>query len=240
MKRLAGAPGWRFNRASLVFFTPNQDAAMQVHLHRLRTAAAAALLATAGLAAQAASYSLSLTGTVANGSAYSFDVGATRYDGWTLTLDGLSPASPLLLQQGDTVDARITLDSPLTVLASEIFTSHVLILRGLDVAEDGSATTATFDFKRGGVSVAGSGGSGCTTSGQLAACVAYFAPDNGVLTFDELAISLSVDTLSGPSLYDTAVLSHTRVSDAAAVPEPASWALLLAGAAALGLRRRRR
>ena len=205
----------------------------------LALAAACALWAGG---AQAAVYNLNLTGTVANGSTSFQIIGPTRYDQWVLSLDGLDELSAITVEQGDTINATVTLDQLFTVPGSVDLTVFGLFFGGGAFPGGDTAFTGSLDFYD-GLTLVKSGSGSTGTSGQLANTAAFFPPDNGAFSFDSFQSSFVIDTLSAPARLTYSLASYTLFSPsgAAAVPEPASWAMMIAGFGGVGalLRRRR-
>lgn len=199
-----------------------------------RNLSAAVLALGIGLAqgqAQATTFTLDLTGTVGNGSFSSQDASGLHFDQWVLGLDGLVPFTAA---QGDTVNATIALDTPLTIPASAIVTSVAFFLTGSSFPSGDVSTTATTSFFLGNAPGLTSSGS-CSTSTQIAACADFFPPNNGDITFDSVTFNFTIDTLGGSADLDAALMSYSRVSE---VPEPGT--MLLAGLGLLGLATRGR
>lgn len=202
-------------------------------------AAAAALTLWAG-GAQAAVHTLNLTGLVADGHYSSQDVGADHFDQWVLSLSGLDA---ITVEQGDTIEATITLDQLFTIPGSMDRTSFAFILGGaLFPAGDQTSSGSTSFFN--GMDLVKSGAGGTGTSGQIAHAVTFFPPDNGPITFDSITTSFVIDTIGGPAALDYALISYTLVDlggAVAAVPEPGAWAMMIMGFGGMGavIRRRR-
>ena len=203
----------------------------------IRYAALTAALALVSFGAQASNYVLNLSGTLASAGTNGFDSGGTHYDQWFLSLNGLDSSNAITLSQGDSVSAVITFDGPLTVPASVDRTSFVFVLAGPGFPSDPIQTSGTASLSLLGTSVASSA-TNCGTSTQIASCWGTIPPDNGSVSFDQVTLNFSVDTLSTPGTANASVFAYTLFSPSAPVPEPISSVLLLAGLGALVLRRR--
>lgn len=194
-------------------------------------AAALALVMASVGQARAAHTDLALTGTVGNGQALVQVIGNTRYDQWFLQLDGLDANAAFSVSQGDSITATITLDQSLTVPASVDFTTLLLIFQGTGFAGDSVASSGSLDLSNLGSLVVNRVQS-ASSSGQLPAGTGFGPPDNTAITFDSMVWTLSIDTLSQPANLDHALFYYTLFSPA--VPEPATYALMLLGVGALG------
>lgn len=208
----------------------------------LKTAflAAAAVGALWAGQVQAATHTLNLTGVVADGSYSSQTIGPTQFDQWVLSLSGLSSDNAITVAEGDTIEATITLDQLFTAPASVDITVFGLFLQGPAFPAGDVSASGTFTFFN-GVDVAKSGAGGTDTAGQVAHSVAYFPPDNGAITFDSISATFTIDLLPEAVSLDFAGLTYTLFSPSGAVPEPATWALMILGFGGAGamLRRRR-
>lgn len=211
---------------------------MPTPLFKTSLALAAACALWAG-GAQAAVHNLTLTGVIANGNTSFQIIGPTRFDQWVLSLEGLDDLNPITVEQGDTINATVTFDQLFTVPGSVDLTSFALILGGAFPGGDTGAT-GTLDFYDGATLVK-SGGGTATTSGQLANAFTFFPPENGPFTFDSFQSSFVIDTLGGPARLNYSLATYTLFSPSGAVPEPASWAMMIFGFGGVGalLRRRR-
>jgi hypothetical protein len=178
------------------------------------------------------------------GSATGFVEGGTDFDG--LHFDQfsqfLSSADlPVSVSQGDTVNTTVTFDGVVTIPGSEVRTDLVQYLSGdgfpdVNTQVDGDYTfflngdfVSTFHFSS-------------TTSGGLASFAAVFPPNNGPFSFDSFTDNFFVTTLDSPGVLDHSSFTYSLVSNLPpAVPEPATWGLMLVGFGGLGamLRRRR-
>ena len=100
-----------------------------------------------------------------------------------------------------------------------------------------SLSAGTFTVNNGSNIVLSQAG-GSSTSGFLAATTDIYPPDNGMITFDSFNVSFTINTLMTPASVHRAVFEYGLVNDNAnanaAVPEPASWALMLLGFGGLG------
>jgi hypothetical protein len=190
--------------------------------------------------AQATVHNLSLSGTVANGNFSSQVFMGTLFDQWVLGLQGLNELNAITVEVGDTINATITLDELFTIPGSVNFTFVGLFLGGSNFPLGDVETTSDAEFFD-GMDQVKSGSGGTSTSGQIAAGTTYFPPNNGPITFDSLTISMQITQLSGPATLDYSTLSYSLASPAA-VPEPATWAMMIVGFGGVGalMRRRRR
>lgn len=211
---------------------------------RSASAAAAAVCALWGAAAQAATYDIFLTGSPATGGYSSQDIGANHYDQFNMSLSGVDGNNPLTLAEGDIVNATVTFDALFTVPASVTFTSFGLYFGNSagfpagDVGVDGS-----FTFYN-GASVVASNSSGTGTSGQVIHSAIFFPPFNGAFTFDSFTATFEVLDLPDTVTLDYSGFTYTRADiggGSGGVPEPGAWVLMIAGFGGAGamLRRRR-
>ena len=194
-------------------------------------------------AARADTHNINLTGVVANGFYQPpFTIGATTFSQWSIGLSGLDVMNTLEVEQGDIVNVTVTLDSLVTVPAAGILTSFGLGFggEGFPVGDTGTVNN-TFDFYDGMTLVKSGSAGSVTSSGQIPAGVIFFSPDSTAFTFDSLFASFEISDLSSPATLDYSVMSYTLFNPAA-VPEPATWAMMIIGFGGVGalVRRRRR
>lgn len=218
-------------------------------------AAAAALLAAASLPATATDHVFQLSGhwadvsTVIEGTTFQANLPLVDTD----TADGLLPG--LTLAVGDSFTAAITLDGPLPLpgdlLASK--PSTFVLMQPFQPRDDGTAYTVfmqeTLSFSLAGAPVqlpagfqayGGAGGSNIGLGGLSSAGTPAFAFDQVTMRGE---VFLIADSQS--RYYDSVALLPDRatlISTATVVPvpEPAAWALWLAGLGGLGAATRRR
>ena len=191
----------------------------------------AAMIAASSFGGQASAavINLDLTGVVSSG-VYDYS-----FPGITIFSISLSGLTPFTLHEGDTINGTITLDTPLTVPISPrqflfaIFNGPSLF----------SGTVSNFSS----AIFSNSGGSTGLTGDELSGGCVCFGPgyvrfDSGAFTFDKFTFTEFVETLSSPYDLDSATLVYQI--DVPSVPEPATWALMLAGFGLVGSALRRR
>ena len=201
------------------------------------------LVASASLAcalwagsAQADSYGLTLEGAAGDIVVDSFQSGATQFTIGRLELIGFG--APIDMVQGDDFSASVSiLDGPMVVPASpnQFFGFEVNggdlpqfdESPGADVVLSGNIT-----FYLEGEVVA-SGGSGCSNC----TFVALFQMPGGSFSFDQIEVTAEFLNLTSPYTIDSASFSYQLSQP---VPEPATWAMWLAGLGMAGVSARRR
>ena len=188
-----------------------------------------ALLCAAGIGhAQADSFYISFDGVASEGVFSSYDIGAFHYDNWSLNLS--STDLPVTVSNGDTVNATITLDQSFTIPASVAATFFEFSLTGTPFPAGDTAVNGTTTFFNNGVQGL-SGSVGFLNSGVLANSFNILPPDNGPISFDTVTSNFNITQLDTPATLDRASIYYSRVTP---VPEPETYALLLAGLGLVG------
>lgn len=206
--------------------------------HILLTMAALAAV-TASMPAEATVFTLDLTGNPAN-----FTDGTAEFDGkhfhiFSLELGGLNADNPITVSNGDQINSTITLASAYTIPASVLRTDLLQYLTGTGFPAGNTAVSGVFNFFN-GAALVGTYNYYSTTDGLLSAFAAVFPPGNGAFTFTSLTNALTIDTLGSSATIDRSAFSYALVSPGGTVPEPAAWALLIAGFGLVGTAARRR
>lgn len=188
--------------------------------------------------ARATVYDLSLTGQTSDFTENNFNFGASHYDQFDLPLEGLDASNAITVSEGDEIDSTVTLDSSYTIPTSYSHTYFLQYLRGSAFPNENTGSTGTITFYNAGSQVA-SYAYDDTTSGQLSTLNALFAPSGGGFTFDSFINDQTVSALPTPATLNSASIEYDLVTDGA-VPEPASWALMITGFGMMGAVARRR
>ena len=98
-------------------------------------------------------------------------------------------------------------------------------------------------FSNLGLDVLSNASGNCSTSGSLPICFTWSNP--GAITFDKVTTSFTITQLAGSTdpgptaTLDSAALGYTLFSPAP-IPEPGTYAMMLAGLGLLGLTARRK
>lgn len=203
---------------------------------------AAVLALGVGHAEAATIYDLTFTAVAANGSTNQFSAGGTSYDQYSVTLGGLDASQAITVQQGDTVNATVNFDGPFTIPASVTRTNFAFFLEGDAFPNVNTGVDSNIKIYNGSNIILNQSGN-TTTSGFLASTIDIYPPNNGAITFDSFTTSFTIYDLQTPASVYRGVFDYTLVHDNAlgAVPEPATWALMIGGFGLAGaaLRRRR-
>ncbi len=202
----------------------------------LKTALISTALAFAGQA-QAATFALTLTGNVGNFTNFQQDAFGLHFDRYFLNLDGLNNDNAITVNQGDQINSVVTLDQLLTIPLSQVRTDLLQYLFGSGFSGGGTQVSGTFNFYD-GATLVNSFNYASSTSSQLASFAVAFPPNNGSFSFDSFTNDLTIDTLDQPATLSSTAFNYNLVSNA--VPEPASWALMLGGFGLVGSAMRRR
>ncbi|HEV2567660.1 PEPxxWA-CTERM sorting domain-containing protein [Sphingomonas sp.] len=189
------------------------------------------LATTMAVPATSATYTLSFSGTVANTQYSSFPAFNRIYDTGRLVLDANDPL-PAELVAGDRIEFTVTLDDRFVVPGSgEQFI-------GLNFEGD---TTGTPPSTSGEIEFAdpagiGTGPFGVGCSNCLSAL--FFNGASGKVSFTGLSGFIEIGNLTDP--YQLSQVISLSFQNSNPVPEPASWAMMIAGFAAAGAFARRR
>lgn len=193
-------------------------------MFQISRAALAGLALSALMAggAQAATHVLTLTGSVNDISTGSFDVAGVLFETGVLELSGFTP---FVLSDGDDVEVTVTVTDGAFVVPTRDVMFFGLNFDGDDMPVT-SSSTGEFSFD-GGPPV----GAGCCTS-------VIYGQNGGALSFTTLFATAAFG-LDSPYEVNRISISY-QVNNTAAVPEPASWALMITGFAGAGFMLRRK
>jgi hypothetical protein len=202
----------------------------------LSLAAVPVLLASASTAS-AATHVLNLTGTLANGNFATFPSGPDEFRVWSLNLDGLNG---FLLNVGDDVQATVTLNGSFTVPSSnEMFIGFNLFQDNGNVGPSNASNSGSVTFFNTGPT----GLVNDTVSSNCGNCLSniVFLGAHGAVNFNQLTANFTITSLDDVDfLIDGASLSYQLKDPLNAVPEPATWAMMLGGFGLVGGAMRRR
>ncbi len=207
---------------------------------RSLTAAALLLVGTFGSAmpASAATYVLELQASAAGASLAEVSGGGLRFR--FKTISPLTGYSPLTFVLGDIIQAHIRLDAPLTVPGGTAYNGMDFFLGDTSGAAGATGTSGTTTLFLGGNPFA-TQNSGSSSSAFLFNSYINFAGTG--FSFDEVQSDFTITELGSDSITpDFIGLRGITVDRIAAVPEPATWAFMIAGFGLIGamLRRLRR
>jgi hypothetical protein len=188
----------------------------------------------AGTEADAATIVVAATGTVANTEYSSFTFNGQDFQTGRLTLD-VGSELPFELKDGDTVEFTISLDGTFAVPGSSLQFFGVNFEGVEDQQAAGAANSGTILFANAKGLPANPVTGGC---GNCLSII-YGADNAGPFSFDGLSGSTLI-SLSAPYTINRVSISYQLSEPSAAVPEPASWALMITGFALAGATVRRR
>jgi hypothetical protein len=193
---------------------------------RLLAKLAAAALGTATQAG-AATYTIEATGQVAETTFNSFVVGSRSYQTGRLILD-VQGGPSFELVDGDMIEFSISLDGFFGVPASAEQFFGVNFDGAGDQQAAGASNTGSILFENSGLAVnpVSAGCGNCLS-------VLYFGGNAPSFEFDGLTGSATV-TLTSPYTVDQLSISYQVSEPFNAVPEPASWAMMIAGFGLIG------
>ena len=186
--------------------------------------------------AAAVTHIITVTANPTNTTTNSFTFNGSEFNTGNLIVD---PFDMFTVEEGDIIEVTLTLASGFTVPGSieQLFGFNFFRSDGVDptIIEDPNQVvvdgTGVFSFSMGptGLSSNTQGGAcgNCLTAimGQI--------PGNS-FTFDKLILSQTVLNLEAPYTIDRASFSYQLRDIAGAVPEPATWAMMIMGFGLIG------
>ncbi len=207
-------------------------------VYLIRAAIAALALGASATPAYAVTHILNLTGNVGDFTNFQQTAFGLNFDRYFLNLQGLDDNNAITVAQGDEINSTVTLDQVLTIPQSEVRTDLLQFLFGNGFSGAPVETSGEFNFFN-GAALVGTFAYTAGTSSQLATFAAVFPPNNGAFSFDSFTNNLLITTLDQSATLNASSFNYNLVSNAA-VPEPATWAMLIAGFGLVGGAMRRR
>ena len=192
---------------------------------------AAAMLGMLAVPAYATSFTVDLAGDTTAFSNSQVDFGGLHFNSFFLTLSGLDASNAITVALGDTIHTTLQFNNLLTMPASAVRTDMLLYFFGSAFPSQNTGVDGTFQLFD-GTTLVNTFSYSSSTSGQLAAFAAIFPPNNTAMTFDSLVSDFTINTLATPATLDGSAFQYSLVSNA--VPEPATWAMLISGFGAAG------
>jgi hypothetical protein len=191
--------------------------------------------------AAAVTHIVNATGNPANTTTATFTFNGSLFNTGNLILD---PIDPFTVEEGDIIELTLTLASGFIVPGSgeQLFGLNFFRADG----ENPIITASMFETTVSGsgvfsYSLGPTGLPNDTQGGSCSNCLTSImgqVPGDS-FTFDRLVLRQTIDRLGGPYTVDTASFSY-QLRDLAAVPEPATWAMMILGFGVVGGAMRRR
>lgn len=201
-----------------------------------------ALFALAGIAALQAApaaatvHIITATANPVNATTGTFTIGTSVFNVGNLVFD---PFDEFTVEEGDTIELTLTLAGAFTVPGSmeQLFAINFFRADGVDplITATGPETTVS------GSSIYSysMGPTGLSSDTQGGACGNCLSAINGQIpggpfTFDGIKLTQTIDKLGAPYTVDRASFSYQLRDVAGAIPEPATWAMMIMGFGLIG------
>jgi len=185
---------------------------------------------------------LDLTADPANLTTGSFTIGTSNFRTGNLATD---PFATFTIEEGDIIRTTLTLASGLTVPGSMEQLFGLNFFQGNGGSPGGyppgagptTEGTLTFSYSMGPTGLDND-----TLFGACGNCLTAIGGNvpGGPFIFDKLIVEQTITSLNAPFLIDNAIFSYQLRDVAVAVPEPATWLVLILGLGVIGTALRRR
>ena len=196
----------------------------------------AAVTAVQAVPAAAVTHILNVTANPVNATTGTFTFNGSEFNTGNLIVD---PFDAFTVEEGDVIEVTLTLASGFTVPGSmeQLFGFNFFRSDGVDptIIEDPNQVVVDgaglFSFSMGPTGLASD-----TQGGACGNCLTAIMGQvpGAAFTFDKLVLSQTVLNLEAPYTIDRASFSYQLRDIAGAVPEPATWAMMILGFGLIG------